>query len=325
MLVVCLLAFSAIILLLGCVYSYRVCFYSPHDRSEDPYRPMEGSQYEEAGKLIFACTQVMDEAPFQWIQTTSFDGLTLYARYYHHRDGAPVILMFHGYRSMALRDCAGGFNMANRIGFNVIAVDQRGHGRSEGNTISFGVLERMDCHSWIQYAINRFGSDQIILLSGLSMGAATVLMALDQPLAKNVVCVMADCPYSSPEKIIREVCVRDRHYPAWLVMPFVRIGARLFGKFSLGISNAVDAVKAAQIPILLIHGEDDRFVPCDMSREIAAANPNHIRLETFPNAGHGLCYMSDPVRYQHITGEFLRSIEPLRPWLAQASQGDEQT
>ena len=138
------------------------------------------------------------------------------------------------------------------------------------------------------------------------MGAATVLMACSLELPANVRGILADCPYSAPSAIIRKVC-KDIGYPADIVYPFVWLGAILFGHFRLDACNAKDAVQHANIPILLIHGEDDRFVPCDMSVEIAQHCPN-AQLFTFPNAGHGLSYLMDQKRYEQICSQFLADI-----------------
>ena len=140
------------------------------------------------------------------------------------------------------------------------------------------------------------------------MGAATVLMAADLDLPDNVIGIMADCPYSSPKEIIKTVCTRDMHLPAWLLYPFVKLGARIFGGFDLEESSAVTAVTNAKVPILIIHGEDDRFVPCDMSRAIQKACSDLITLETVPDAGHGLCYMVAPKRYEEVTVNFLEKV-----------------
>ena len=189
-------------------------------------------------------------------------------RYYHVRDGAPLQIQFHGYRGAALRDFCGGNKLARESGQNTLVVDQRAHGKSGGNTITFGIRERLDCLSWVKYANQRFSSGTPIFLSGVSMGATTVLMASELKLPANVMGIIADCPYSSPEVIIRKVCREDMHLPPALTMPLIRLGARLFGHFVLNESSAVQAVGNKNIPILLLHGEDDRFVPCDMSREI---------------------------------------------------------
>lgn len=135
------------------------------------------------------------------------------------------------------------------------------------------------------------------------MGAASVLMASELPLPENVAGIVADCPYSSPEAIIRRVCAENMPLSG-AVMPFVRLAARLFGGFDLRGASAVEAVKHTDIPILLLHGEDDRFVPCSMSREIHAAGRT-TRLVTFPDAGHGLSYIADEARYAAEVEDFI--------------------
>ncbi len=304
----------AVVVIAASVYTYRFCFYSPKDRLEDPYAVFHGEQYESVKDRIFDCTRKMDEAKCEWVTITSFDGLQLSARYYHSKDNAPLQIMFHGYRSMALRDCAGGYGLAKRMGFNVLVADQRAHAKSDGSTISFGINERQDCWSWTNYAVRRFGAETPIVLSGLSMGAATVLMASSLPLPDNVVAIMADCPYSSPAEIICKVA-RDQHLPDKLAYPFIKLGAKLWGRFDLEASSSVEAVAKTGIPILLIHGEDDRFVPCDMSRKIYASCNSMTQLHTFPEAGHGLCYIVDPKRYEAVTVRFLLEIPSLKPYL----------
>ena len=318
MLVLYLLAAVLILVLLICLYCFHTCFFAPRNRKEDPYALLDGEQYEALSEGIFYCTRRMEEAECAFVSIRSFDGLKLSGRYYHHADGAPTMILFHGYRSMALRDSAGGYILGKKVGFNVLAVDQRAHGRSEGRVISFGILERQDCLSWIKYINDRFGNGTPVVISGLSMGAATVLMAADLELPANVAGIIADCPYASPACIIRKVAA-DRKFPVKLVYPFIRFSALIFGGFRLEETDALRSVRNAKAPILLFHGEDDRFVPCEMSRNIAKYAGEGCQFHTFPNAGHGLCYTTDPERYERICMEFLTSLPQLHDHMMQNS------
>ena len=129
-------------------------------------------------------------------------------------------------------------------------------------------------------------------------------MASELELPSNVVGIIADCPYSSPGKIIQKVC-RDMKLPGKLMYPFVALAGLLFGHFRIWEASAERAVMNTKVPILLIHGEDDRFVPCEMSRTLCEANPEKITLETFPEAGHGLSYLLDSQRYEEVVGAFV--------------------
>ncbi len=291
----------------GC---FRKSFYSANKTPTDPYKPMQGPQYQEVKENMHENTRFMDAHTYEAVTIASFDGTKLSGRYYHHKDNGPVMIFFHGYRSAALRDGAGGFRLNKRLGINVLAVDQRAHGQSGGHVITFGVKEQYDCLCWAKYAAERFGENTPIILSGLSMGAATVIMATALPLPPSVCCVLADCPYSSPKEIICKVS-RDLGFPAWFSYPFLWFGARIFGAFDLSASGATEAAAKCSLPTLIMHGEDDRLVPCSMGRKISEASDGHIQVETFPDAGHGLSFMIDPARYEKHYTDFLRSVPAL--------------
>ena len=139
------------------------------------------------------------------------------------------------------------------------------------------------------------------------MGAATVLMASGLDLPSNVRGIIADAPFTSPEAIIHTVC-SSIHLPYFVVGPFIRLAARLYAGIGLRDADAAEAVKRTPVPILLIHGEADGFVPCEMGRQIAAANPEMIELHTFPDAGHGLSFLVDQPRYERLVRDFLSRV-----------------
>ena len=289
-----------------------VCYsmaFKAEKEERDPHAPIKLAGYAEVRDRMDALITELESTPYEPITITSHDGLSLTARYYHYAVGAPVEIQMHGYRGHALRDFCSGARDARDRGHNLILVNQRSHGGS-GKCITFGVKERYDCHSWVSYAVERFGEDVKIILIGISMGAATVLMASELDLPKNVKCIMADCPYSSPKAIIKKV-IGDMKLPAAVAFPLVRLGGLIFGGFDVCAASAVEAVKNTDIPILLIHGEGDSFVPCYMSEEIyAASDKSRTRLVTFPGAEHGLSYFSDTDGYLgEVVAHMTRSLE----------------
>ena len=302
------LAFSVILTICWCIY--RSAFYSSPSNHPGPDTPLRGRQYQQVAEHLHRISSIMQKYPCESVWITSDDGLKLHGRYYHLHDDAPLQILFHGYRSCAFRDCSGGHALARKMGFNTLVVDQRAHGESEGRTITFGIQERLDCQKWAQYAAQRFGSGIPIVLSGLSMGASTVLMTSELDLPDNVAAIMADCPYSAPLAIIEKIC-QDQKYPVILCRPLLFLAAFLFGHFHLGASSATDAVRNARLPILLIHGEEDHIVPCQMSQQIQSAGGALVTLHTFPGAGHGLSYITDPLRYERVIYDFLSAIPQL--------------
>lgn len=302
-----LISMLMIVILLISYLTYRIGFYiSPSEKrkldpfSETPDSIQSPEDFPDLSKFIDYILQL----PYEPVSITSRDGLHLEGKYYHVKDGAPLQIQMHGYRGSGARDFCGGTKLARNSGHNVLVIDQRSHGKSDGHTITMGIKERYDCLDWIAYATERFGSDTKILLVGLSMGAATVLMASELELPANVIGIMADCPYSSPKAIVKRVA-KGMHFPPNLAYPFLYLGALIFGGFNLEESDAISAVKNAKVPILLIHGEADTFVPCKMSREIYEACVSPKMMATFPGAQHGISYMKDPQRYRQIISDFL--------------------
>ncbi|MBR0417304.1 MAG: alpha/beta hydrolase [Firmicutes bacterium] len=286
----------------GC---YRYVFYSVPDPDADDFALSDPLQPEEQKKLCIEMISKLKEKPFERVYTYSFDGLKLAGRYYHKDDDAPLVIMCHGYTGTPSRDFCGGADICLSSGYNALLIEQRAHNGSEGRTISFGILERKDVLSWIDFALRKFGKDKEILLTGISMGAATVLMSIALGLPENVKGIIADCPYAYPEEIIKHVG-KERHLPIGLLLPFIRLGARLFGHFGLSDGDAVSSVKRAEIPVMIIHGEADDFVPCEMSEEIRMANPEYVERHTFPGARHGVSYLTDRERYTKLVKDFYK-------------------
>jgi len=241
--------------------------------------------------------------PQEDVEITSFDGLKLRGKFYEYAPGAPVELMFHGYRGCAERDLPGGVQRCFRVGRSALVVDQRASGRSDGNTITFGVKERKDCLGWIDFLIEKFGPDVKIILTGISMGAATVMMAGGEDLPENVIGILADCGYSSQKEIILKT-IKEMGLPPKLSYPFAKLAAKLFGRFDLEETSPVEALKKCKVPVIFYHGESDDFVPCDMSRACFEACASRKKLVTIPGAGHGLSYAVAPETYIETLKEF---------------------
>ena len=159
----------------------------------------------------------------------------------------------------------------------------------------------------MNFVKEKCGENIPIILVGISMGAATVLMATDLDLPENIKGVIADSGYTSPKEIIWKVCI-DRHYPPATTYPIIKAAARIWGKFDLEECEAVEVLKNSKIPVLLIHGEEDHFVPCEMSRKNYEACASEKELLIISNAGHGLGYMVDHDAYVQTVQNFLEKV-----------------
>ena len=300
-----IIAVLAVAVLLISYACFRIGFYVPPRKKVDgdAIELPEGEIYEVFWDKMRAWTLETRAMAHEELSVTSFDGLTLRGKYYEYAPGATVELMFHGYRGSAERDLSGGVQRCFQLGRSALIVDQRCSGGSEGNVISFGINEHRDCLVWIEKMIRHFGPEVKIILTGISMGASTVLMAGGRELPPNVIGILADCGFNSARDVIQSV-MGQMGLPAKLCYPFVKLGAKLFGRFDLEESSAEEAVKKCRVPVIFFHGEADDYVPCNMSRINYEACASRKKLVTIPNAGHGLSYPVAPEVYLQALRDF---------------------
>lgn len=291
--------------LLTAYICFRMAFYVPKRKAADKeeFPIPRGRIYEPHRETMVAWMKEVRSLPHEDVSIVSFDGLTLRGKYYEYAPGAPIELMMHGYRGSSERDLCGGVQRCFALGRSALIIDQRGCGSSDGNVITFGINEYRDCLSWLDFMLARFGPDVKIILTGISMGASTVLMAAGTELPENVIGVLADCGYTSARDIIKTV-IRKMKLPENILYPFVKLGAKIFGHFDLEETSSIAAVAQCRVPVIFFHGENDNFVPCWMSRANFDACTAPKKLVTVPGAGHGLSYLIDSDGYLKALGEF---------------------
>lgn len=293
-----------VLFLLICVIDAAIAFYSPiimqNKIDVGPALPHADSLLK---KLIDKALEV-DKIEYEDCFTESVDKLKLHARFYKGKEDKPYVILMHGYRGLGVRDFAFVIPMLINEGYNVLLVDQRGCSESQGHATTFGIRERQDARRWIYYLLNKFGKNISIVLYGISMGGATVLMTADLSLPRSVKCIVSDCPYTTPKDIIKKVCKTSK-LPSTISFFFLRIAAYLLLKLDIESSSALEAVKHTDIPILLLHGESDDFVPCEMSRIIEDNCFGPVERYTFPDAEHAFASVKDPERYEKLVIEFI--------------------
>ena len=288
---------------------YYAVFYNGN-RTDVTYKVLTGEDYDPYHEQMLALIRTAVTIPFEPVRVRSFDGRELVGKLYRQDPKAPVHIAFNGYKGNGIRDFSGGMQLSLSRGDNVLLVDQRAHGDSQGRTISFGVQERWDVPVWIERVRQIFGTDVPIYLEGVSMGAATVLMASNLPLSGNVRGIIADCPYSAPIDILKRVAGERLPYAAPFFTPLFVTAAWLFGHFRLFATSAVKAVAETDIPILIIHGTGDHYVPVDMSRRIRDAHPDLVTLVEVEGAPHGLSCLKDGETYRAAVDAFMARTLP---------------
>lgn len=288
--------------ILYAIYQYVFGANPKNIREDDAMETAKG--YESYKEHIHESIRLMKETTFQKMTIMTKDGVQLYGRYYQFQEGAPMVLMFHGYHGNSNHDGIAAFDICMKNRYNLMLVDQRAHKESSGKTITFGVKERYDCVEWIEHIISHFGEDTKLILMGWSMGSATVTMAAGLDLPVNVKGIIADCGYSSPKEILIDV-LGQMKLPGKLIYPLVRLSAMLYGGFDPDSASSEEALKHAKIPVLFIHGEGDMFVPYRMSKVNYEACASEKEFFSVPKAGHVMSYWFDTEGYTAKVESFL--------------------
>ncbi|MBO4819447.1 MAG: alpha/beta hydrolase [Firmicutes bacterium] len=244
----------------------------------------------------------LNEIVSEDVSIQSLDGLKLVGHVVRAKKQKRVILAFHGWRGGWAKDLGMIADFWRDNGCTVVYVEQRAQGNSEGEYISFGIYERFDCLNWIEWAGEYFGRHTPVYLAGVSMGASTVLMACGQKLPDYVKGCIADCGFTSTDEIWRHVASDCLHliYPANMLRSLCKEKLH----FDPTKHTTLEAMAKATVPILFVHGEEDHFVPREMTLENYEACVSDKMIMLSPGAEHGLSYYMEPERYQDYMMRF---------------------
>lgn len=248
-------------------------------------------------------TWVKDIDVTKW-QIQSDDDLSLTAFYYPgDKKSHTYVLAVHGY-TVDHRDIAPAIVPFAKKGYHVLAPDQRGRGKSEGDYLSMGWLEKNDVLLWIQNIIS-YDTDAQIILYGESMGAATVMMASGETLPENVKAVVEDCGYTSAYEMFQAQLKERFGLPEFPFLPAAQLVGQLRAGFDFGKASAINQLKTATLPILFIHGGGDDYVPTYMGKELYESYQGEKELLIIDGAGHGQSADVNPDLYYDTVFTFL--------------------
>lgn len=236
--------------------------------------------------------------------------LKLVADYYNNPSSrSKWVVVAHAYSSQAA-DMVLWIKEFYSQGFNVLAIDLRGHGRSEGDYIGMGWDERLDIIQWLDWIILNDAQAEIALF-GLSMGAAAVMMASGENLPDNVKVVVEDCGYSSTIKLFSyQIKELGKFLPVSLILHAGNTVTKIRAGYDLTQANPVEQLKKNSKPVLFIHGDQDTFVPFKMLAENYRATNAEKDYLIIHGAGHANCRRVNPELYWSTIKNFLNRYIP---------------
>ncbi len=253
--------------------------------------------------------QKLIDSDCEEVEITTPDNVTLVGHFYDCPGAKRVIVAMHGWRSSWATDFGAVSDFWHENGCSVLYAEQRGQNKSGGEYMGFGMLERHDCLEWVKWVNERTGAALPVYLAGVSMGAATVLMASGLEMPDNVHGIMADCGFTSPHAIWKHVMEKNLHLSYGILGIVANDICRK--KINMGASDysATHALAESKIPVLFVHGSDDHFVPVEMTYENYKACAAPKRLFIVPGADHAMSYFLEKDTYEKHVLEFWKDFD----------------
>lgn len=265
----------------------------------DDYKMLDikGWKWEQAHKDIY-----------ERLEITSDDGLKLVGHFFN-QGAEKTALMVHGINAWHGSRLYGS-QVYFEEGYNILAVDQRMYGESEGTYCTMGYKESDDMMLWMKLLTEEKGQKQIIM-DGVSMGSATVMVCSGRDdLPDEVIGIVADCGYTSTKDMMEHQLRHGYRIPvSFPFVDLVKLYAERIGKFPVDERTPLQMVAKAKVPMLFIHGTADTFVPYDMVDELYNACVSEKDILRVEGAVHALSCLKDPNGYKDAVKAFIHKVE----------------
>lgn len=269
---------------------------------------MAGTDWSQYADFIGKRKESMLARPHEDVWIMSRDGLKLHGTFFPQGERKRVVLAFHGYTSEGMKDYIGLSGYYLQRGFSMLLPDARAHGKSEGEYIGFGCLDRWDALEWLKWIREHCGEDAEVILHGTSMGASTVLMASGLKLPPQVKGIVADCGFTSPKEVFTHVLHSMYHMPAFPVIQIADALNRKRAGYGMDECNAAREVRKSQTPTLFVHGSKDTFVPSRMCGKMYDNCGAKKWIMVSEGAAHAESYYKDTERYERALDQMFQEV-----------------
>ena len=239
---------------------------------------------------------------FKKISILSKDKLKLFG-FYKDNNKNKIALLVHGYGGSHY-DMIDYAKLFEEKEYDILAIDLRAHGASEGDYVSMGQLEQEDLKLWIENILSIKPNYKIVLF-GVSLGASTICLTLGQKISNQVVLAIEDCGFANAEKQVSLVFAKTKMKGKFFFNLYKSYINRT-KNIDLKKLDICISLKKSKIPVMFIHGDNDSFVSTENVYKMSECLPENRRyLYIAKDAGHIKSYYTNPIQYKKELYNFL--------------------
>ncbi len=250
-------------------------------------------------------------APFKRDVHVTSDNLRLAGEYFDF-GGSRAVIIIPG----RMESCRYSYHYSEpyrRAGWNVLAIDTRAHGDSEGKINSLGYREYRDILVWAKMLHEELGNE-IVVLHGICIGSSTAIFTATAPQCPDYVAgLVVDGMYTRFYDSCKQHMKHD-HRPLFPFLWEVMVYIRLISRADVIGDGPYKRVRRLKKPILFIHSREDQFSePAKTQVMFDECSARQKTLAWFPHGGHSRVRVNNPELYDQTVCKFLASTDFINP------------
>jgi len=262
------------------------------------------TQYKPYIDVLYKDMDYMSKLEYEELSIKSFDGLTLKANYYKNKDSKKIAILIHGYKATPLNNFSTVGQYLLDMGYNLVMIYQRTHGKSDGKYITFSKKEGLDLLEWINY-FDKKSEVEDIMLYGLSMGSSTLMSISDKMTSKKIKLLVFEAGFIKMSKMIKD-SLKRKNKLLLIFYPFVKIHSVMFSHFRISGKDISKKLANCNYKALFIHGKEDRLINYKDTIHAFENKKDNKELLLIDGAGHNMCNLYNRSLIEEKIREYLK-------------------
>ncbi len=296
-------------LLVSTLVGFGVGFYA---LIVNPKGSLEGKSNEELTeyeRTIISAAEALRAMPSEKVEIVTHDNLTLRGNFLRAKEDSKItVLCLHGYTSNGYLEFSQKAQDYLANGWNVMLVNHRNHGPSDGKYVGFATLDRYDALEWLK-SVERLVPGGDIFITGVSMGGATAMQTANLDLPASVKGIIEDCGFTTcREEFIWRARTVIKNTPKW-ALEGIGLYMKVFAGYGLDDSSSLVACKEAKVPMMFIHGNADNVVPIEMAYACYEACTTEKELVVIEGCAHARAHYHARAQYMEAVTCFINKYK----------------